>query len=255
MTGPDIAIEEADIHAFVDGQIDAGRRAAVDAALARDAALVTRVAAYKEQNTALHSAYDSALREPIPPALMATRPSRNLIAVRHVAAAALYVGIGIGIGLLVAERSETGVAGSGAGIPQRAAVAYATYAPEIRHPVEVGAAEEAHLQGWLSKRLGTPVRAPKLETRGFFFVGGRLLPDPGGPAAQFMYEDGQGRRVTLYIRVTSKGLPDSAFRWHKAGNVDVRFWIDGAVGYALAGEIEREEIARLAELIYDQLNT
>jgi anti-sigma factor RsiW len=240
----------------VDGQLDAGQRAAVEAALARDAALAAQAAAYREQNAALHNAYDAVLREPIPPALLAVnRPSRRRIVARHAVAAALYMGIGIGIGLLVAERSDNGTAGGGAGIPQRAAVAYATYAPEIRHPVEVGAAEEAHLQGWLSKRLGTAVRAPKLETRGFYFVGGRLLPDPGGPAAQFMYEDSQGRRVTLYIRVAGQGRSDSAFRWHKQGNVSVCFWIDGAVGYALAGEIEREEIGRLAELIYDQLNT
>jgi anti-sigma factor RsiW len=256
MTGPGVTIAEADIHAFVDGRLDAEQRAAMEAALARDDVLAARVAAYREQNAALRGAYDAVLREPIPQAMLAAiRPSRRRIVLRHAVAASLYMAIGIGIGLLVAERRDDGTAGGGAGIPQRAALAYVTYAPEVRHPVEVSAAEEAHLQGWLSKRLGTPVRAPKLETRGFALVGGRLLPDPGGPAAQFMYEDGQGRRVTLYVRVAGKGRSDSAFRWHRQGNVSVCFWVDGAVGYALAGEIERDEIARLAELIYDQLNT
>ena len=250
------AMTDADVHGLVDGQLDASQRAAVEAAVARDSLLAAQAAAYKEQNAALHNAYDAVLREPIPQGILAAiRPSKQRLALRHAVAAALYMGIGVGIGLLVADLGDVSSTGSGAGMPQRAALAYATYAPEIRHPVEVGAAEEAHLQAWLSKRLGTPVRAPKLETRGYFFVGGRLLPDPGGPAAQFMYEDIQGRRVTLYIRPAGQGRPDSAFRWHKQGNVSVCFWVDGAVGYALAGEISREEIGYLAELIYDQLNT
>jgi anti-sigma factor RsiW len=249
------AMTNADLHGFVDGQIESGQRTAMEAALARDPLLAAEAAAYKEQNAALHNAFDAVLREPVPQGILAAvRPSKQRMALRHAVAAALYMAIGVGIGLLVGERGDNAAAG-GAGMPQRAALAYTTYAPEIRHPVEVVAAEEAHLQAWLSKRLGTPVRAPKLETRGYFFVGGRLLPDPGGPAAQFMYEDVQGRRVTLYIRPAGKGRPDSAFRWHKQGNVSVCFWIDGAVGYALAGEIERDEIGGLAELIYDQLNT
>ena len=45
---------------------------------------------------------------------------------------------------------------------RRAANAHAVYVPEVRHPVEVGADQEAHLVQWLSKRLAVPVRAPAL---------------------------------------------------------------------------------------------
>ena len=38
-------------------------------------------------------------------------------------------------------------------LPQRAALAQAVYEPEVLHPVEVGAEQEAHLVKWLSKRL------------------------------------------------------------------------------------------------------
>jgi anti-sigma factor RsiW len=36
-----------------------------------------------------------------------------------------------------------------------AIAAHRTFSVETRHPVEVGAYEEAHLVQWLSKRLGT----------------------------------------------------------------------------------------------------
>jgi anti-sigma factor RsiW len=42
---------------------------------------------------------------------------------------------------------------------QDAAIAHAVFTPEQRHPVEVGAGEQAHLLQWLSRRLGTPLQA------------------------------------------------------------------------------------------------
>lgn len=65
--------------------------------------------------------------------------------------------------------------------------------------MEVAADQEAHLVAWLSKRLGTPLKVPRLDTLGFGLVGGRLLPGDQGPVAQFMYQDGQGQRLTLYV--------------------------------------------------------
>jgi anti-sigma factor RsiW len=62
----------------------------------------------------------------------------------------------------------------------------------VRHPVEVGAGQEAHLVQWLSKCLGRPLVVPDLAAVGFRLMGGRLLPAEDGPAAQFMYENGKG---------------------------------------------------------------
>ena len=89
---------------------------------------------------------------------------------------------------------------------------HVVYLLEHRHAVEVKAAEEKHLVDWLSKHLGHAVRAPGLTEAGFELAGGRMLPDAGWPAAQFMYEGGGGRRVTLYVR---SGRPDTdtAFRF------------------------------------------
>lgn len=99
---------------------------------------------------------------------------------------------------------------------RRAAVAHVVYSPEVRHPVEVAADQEAHLVAWLSKRLGTPLKIPRLDGLGFALVGGRLLPGGQGPVAQFMYQDGQGQRLTLYVRTNraepGNGVPFRAGR-------------------------------------------
>src|SRR5207237_10372219 len=87
-----------------------------------------------------------------------------------------------------------------AAFARRAAVAHATYSPEVRHPVEVGADDEQHLVNWLSKRLGVKVRAPKLEDAGMSLVGGRLLPGDDGPVEQVMSQAMNGGRLSLYMR-------------------------------------------------------
>ena len=139
------------------------------------------------------------------------------------------------------------------GVAERAAVAYSTFAPEVRHPVEVVAAQQDHLVAWLSKRLGTQVKAPVLTSAGFSLVGGRLLPDSTIPAAQFMYEDKQGRRLTLYVRIDRRHIEKTAFRWTTLTGVEGCYWLDGAVSYAIAGEMSRDELKPVAKLIYQQV--
>jgi anti-sigma factor RsiW len=125
----------------------------------------------------------------------------------------------------------------------------------VRHPVEVGADQEAHLVAWLSKRLGAPVRAPKLEEVGYSLVGGRLLPGENGPVAHFMYQGNQGTRVTLYVRAEAIGNRETAFRYAKDNNVRVFYWVDRKLGYALSSaDISKEDLFKVANAVYHQLN-
>ncbi|MER2531758.1 MAG: hypothetical protein ABTR54_09170 [Candidatus Competibacter sp.] len=91
--------------------------------------------------------------------------------------------------------------------------AHAIFVPEVCHPVGVDAGQQQHLVAWLSKRLSVTIRAPMLESLGFQLLGGRLLPADGQPAAQFMYQDGGGQRLTLYARRRLGGNRETAFRF------------------------------------------
>jgi anti-sigma factor RsiW len=146
-------------------------------------------------------------------------------------------------------------ADASAALAYRAAVAHATYSPEVRHPVEVGADQEAHLVSWLSKRLGTQLRAPQLEAVGYSLVGGRLLPGERGPAAHFMYQCNRGTRVTLYVRSDMGSNRSTAFRYAREGSVGVFYWVDGRSGYALSSsDISKEDLLNVANAAYQQLN-
>jgi anti-sigma factor RsiW len=131
-----------------------------------------------------------------------------------------------------------------------AITAYRTYSVEVRHPVEVDAGQEAHLVQWLSKRLGRQLVVPDLASAGFRLMGGRLLPAEDGPAAQFMYENGNAERVTLYLRAGVGG--ETAFRYHQEGGIGAFYWSDEGFGYAITAKADRDLLLRIAEIVYQQ---
>ncbi len=144
--------------------------------------------------------------------------------------------------------------------PRRAAVAHAVYAPEVRHPVEVNVAEgnateqraqEQHPARWRSKRLDLPVRLYDLRPLGFELIGGRLLPDSSGPSAQLMYQNGNGQRITLYLRRPESGT-HTDFRFQRDGELNLFYWVEDGFACALVGKLPREQWLALAEAVYKQ---
>ncbi len=243
-------LSENELHAYVDDQLALERRRAVEAQLAEAPDEAERAAAYRAQNAALHALFDPVLGEPVPGRFQRTRARRS--GARYGVAAALIV-VGVVIGWFAHVLLEQHVP-SPPSLARRAAVAHAVYAPEVRHPVEVGADQEEHLIAWLSKRLGAQLKAPVLTTEGYELVGGRLLPDEGGAVAQFMYQDNKGRRLTLYVSRLAVRTRDTAFRFSQEDRVAVFYWIDGSLGYALSAELPKAELLDIATAVYKQLN-
>lgn len=139
-------------------------------------------------------------------------------------------------------------------LARRAALAHRIYAPEVRHPVEVRASEKVHLGTWLSKRLQADVRPAELADSGFALLGGRLLPGErlagaaSLPAAQFMYENTNGRRLTLYVRNTRAKQRRTQVDHFRTDGVDVVHWADDGLEYALASsDVSPSELDALAE--------
>lgn len=245
-------VDEHALHAYVDDALTPEERAQVEAQLRANSDLARRAEEYRRQNELLRSALDPVLNETIPPHL-GVRPTRTganrWLRFGGLAASMLLAGV---LGWLL--RGETPERPDfGARLARNAAVAHLVYAPEVLHPVEVGARQEDHLVGWLSKRLGVPLHAPHLASAGFQLVGGRLLPGENRPAAQFMYQDSEGRRLTLYVAANTDESRETAFRYTEDDNVHTFYWIDGQLGYALSGELDRGVLLRVAEAVYRQL--
>jgi len=251
-------VTEADLQAYTDGKLPEDRRASVAAWLAAHPDDAERIESYRQIVEALRSSYDGVLAEPVPERLHRTVQSGR---VRRYAMVAGWIGIGVVLGMLAGWQLHgtqpvvTSASDVAAAMAHRAVVAHATYSPEVRHPVEVGADQEAHLVAWLSKRLGTQLRAPKLEAVGYSLVGGRLLPGENGPVAHFMYQCNRGTRVTLYVRSDMGSNRSTAFRYAREGNVGVFYWVDSKVGYAISSaDISKEDLLNVANAAYQQLN-
>lgn len=245
-------VTEAELQAYVDDQLPAARRGEVEVWLGENPAEQTRIAAYRRQNAALRAQFDGVLDEPVPDRLAAAASARPRPALRAAAVVA-WLAIGGTAGWFARGAVPVPTATSPAFV-REAAVAHAVYSPEVRHPVEVGVAEQDHLVKWLSKRLGASLKIPFLEPLGYSLVGGRLLPGSGGPVAQFMYQDRGGQRLTLYVRTDAGEARETAFRFAREGDVRVFYWVDGRFGYALSGEVERARLLKIAEAVYRELN-
>lgn len=256
-------ITEADLHAYVDGLLPPSRSAEIDAYLADRPAEAERIQSYREQKDELRALFNPVLHEPIPIS-MARRPRYHSRTIQRFAAG-MAIAFVSGItgwmlhGKLEPEflaQSRPFMAADNMKVPalaRQAAVAHVVYSPEVRHPVEVGADQENHLVTWLSKRLGTPLRPPKLGKLGYELIGGRLLPGQSGPVAQFMYRDVTGQRLTLYVSTEQSNNSNTGFRFAQEGAVNVFYWIDGKFGYALSAEIGKTELGRIATAVYEQL--
>ena len=245
-------VTEAELHAYVDGALAPARSAEVEAYLSEHPEDAARITAYREQVAALRREYDPALKEPLPPRFDLPRRAGAPQLLRYAGIAAGFaLGVAAGWQLHAYNTDKQVESTSWA---RRAAIAHVVYSPEVRHPVEVGADQEAHLVAWLSKRLGSQLKVPHLGGLGYGLVGGRLLPGDRGPVAQFMYQDGKGQRLTLYVRVNPDDSRETAFHFAQERGVGVFYWLDRKLGYALSGEVDKPELLRVAEAVHRQLN-
>ena len=252
MTDRNSPVTEDELHAFVDGEIPADRRGAVEAWLASHPEDAARVAHWQAQADAIRARYGAVASEPVAARFDVDKLARDARSWRAVAAAAVIAAFLAGgvVGWMAH--------GASAAAPSRfdifttqALDAHRVYVVEVRHPVEVTGAERPHLVQWLSRRLDYELRIPDLEPSGLKLVGGRLLPGPFGPAAFCMYEGPSGERFTIYYARTDS--PQTAMRYRAGERFAALYWVDRGLGYVVSGPPERERLLAVAQAAYDQI--
>jgi len=275
-------------NALADGRLPPDDKKALQQQMAADATAQATVAQWQAQRQQLRALHQDMLEAPLPEALLQTLT--HATARRAEQHRQWWRWGGMAASVLVAFAlgwmgrgqwpavAPNGLMAANASAPSQrfaaqAAMAHAVYQPEQRHPVEVPAAQQEHLVQWLSKRLGRPLKVPVLTAQGYELVGGRLLPGDTGARAQFMYQNGAGERVTLYLGAlapTTASKPsrpagpgasatntpqssDTAFRFTQEGPVPGFYWTDQGFGYALSGQLSRPALQGLATAVYQQL--
>jgi anti-sigma factor RsiW len=253
-----LPLTDADVNAYVDGQLAPARVPAVEEALARDPALAARVGDLQRQNALLRDALDPWLDEALPDRLVAAtagppaarRRLPRWLPAAMAATATLLVGVGVGWFGRDYDLHRDGMPTT---FTRQAALVHALYAGDANRPVEIWAAEEKRLVNWLSKRLGFAVHAPDLNALGYALVGGRLVAGNEQPTALFVYENADKQRLTLQVRKQAVPTGEVAFRYALEGGTGVYYWIDDSCTYALSGNLDRAQLLSIGRVVYGQL--
>jgi anti-sigma factor RsiW len=253
MIDRDHIVSEDELNAYVDGELPAERLGAVEAWLTTRPDDAMKVAAWRQQVELIRARYGAVINDKPPQRLNVDRLTRRrygaLAAAIAVTFAALLVGGAVGWtarGAVAASPSNLAL------FTTDALDAYRLYTVEVRHPVEVPGDQRPHLVEWLSKRVGSPLRAPELDKVGLKLVGGRLLPGPTGATAFFMYETPSGERFTLYCGRTSDDA--TALRYTTGEQNAAYYWVDGNLAYVLSGPAQRDKLHEIAQAAYDQID-
>jgi anti-sigma factor RsiW len=251
MTDRNSPVSEDELHVYVDSQLPADRREAVETWLSNHSEDAARVAAWRAQAEAIRSRYGAVVNEPVPSHLQIDRLTRGRRSWAAIAAAAAIAAFLVGgIAGWMARGASAAAPSTFDLFSNEALGAHRLYIAEVRHPIEVTAGE-SHLVPWLSRRVGTNLRAPDLQSFGLKLLGGRLLPGLHGPAALFMYEGTSGDRVTLYA--SKLPAPQTAFRYSTSDRFAAAQWVESEVGYVVSGPPDRERVSKIAQSVYEQM--
>lgn len=253
-------VTESDLHAHVDGQLPPERDAAVAQYLQAQPEAAEQVAAYGAQREALRAAFAPIAAAPVPPQLNLQRLIAERLVQRRttwhgtwqIAAGvllALVLGAGGGWGL----HARFGAPPSNLTLLAEEAVAnHEVYTADRKRPTELGAEQRDDLARWVSNRLGRLVAPPDMSATGFRYMGGRLAATPQGPAGLFMYQNAEGKRLTVFV-LPMRDAPDSSMRTVDVGKMDGCAWIDKGVGYTVVAPVSPQELHALADHVRQAL--
>lgn len=253
MIDRDQIVSEDELNAYVDGELPADRHGAVEAWLASYPDDAAKVAAWRKQAELIRARYGAVADERPPQRFNVRRLTRRRYGAVGAAVAAVVAAFLVGgVAGWVARGIEAPPSSDLSRFTTDALDAYRLYVVEVRHPVEVPGDQRPHLVEWLSKRVGTPLRAPELDKMGLKLVGGRLLPGPTGATAFFMYENASGERFTLYCGHTTD--QETALRYTVGEQNAAYYWVDRNLAYVLSGPAERDRLHDIAQAAYDQID-
>jgi anti-sigma factor RsiW len=274
-------VDESELHAFVDGELDADSRRRVEDYLHRHGEDAALVEGWRRQNAALRAAFAQVVKEPMPATLRPSakrasfgsgvnwarfspskasslRAMRRSDTTRRIArrpavasiltllAATLVAGVALLVFTGPATPPERARPALGGGsFVERAEIAYLTFAPDAR-AAEIAADRKADLSAWLAERVGHG-GVPDLSATGLELIGGRLVPGAFGPAGLIFYRaTASGSRVALYFERAGAARPPSEAPRTLPGLVAVE-WRGLGFAFVLLGPLTQEAAEAAAE--------
>jgi len=249
---------EADLHAYIDDELDLEQRIAFEAYLAANPAAAARVHEYLHQREALRRGLDLlAAGEPPRAADLAGRLYRRLrldLTVRRfgpIAAAILLLAGGWNIGAWVQQQGNAGWAA----VPPFADEAAAAHAMAVAQTVAHLAIAPQDLKTvaeGLARRAGeTAINLPEADPN-LTLVKAAVVPWHEGSALQFVYRETDGELLTLFV-VVGDPMGDVGLRAVEQNGLQLVYWCKGSVVYTVAGSRTDNDLLVVAKRMADSV--
>ena len=254
MTG-ERPISEDDLHAYVDGVLEPGRRDAVERHLADNPQTAVRVAGWQQADEALRRAVGWKAEEPVPTELNVARIAASRMNPQWTPwriAASILVALMVGAGSGWMAHRPTAASGVES-LAMEASMAQRVFAQDPIHPVEFSANERDKLVQWVSQRLGRPVVPPDLSTSGYRLLGGRIIATEHGAGSMFLYESPDGTRVTLFVRPMEQIDQNANMRPVDMHNTSGFAWAKNGLGFSLVASSPIDGLHQLANKVRDEM--
>lgn len=226
---------ERDLHAYIDHQLSDADRRVLETWLASHPEQAAQVRAWQRDAQQLRAALSGALQQPANPALdpATIRQRRRHRSRRHLASAAMLL-IAVSLGGFSGWQAREMTLGRPSQLPMTDALqAYRLTAQQGLLPADYTVDGEGDMQRWLDRYFTRAGRLPDLKAAGFEPVSGRLLSTDEGPAAMVMYEDGNGQKVSFYVRPPGPKntlLPRGS---RSDGDLQADYWSGPGYNYAM----------------------
>jgi anti-sigma factor RsiW len=279
---------DTDLHAFVDDQISAERRAMIASYLKATPTEAARVDVWRRQNEAIRSVFSSAASEPVPiwltigqlasskgrqdqaPSDRDGVPAAVRARLRRAALGLSGLGLPLVTAIAVVLAFVAGLAAPSVAprwastverwlpdsprtaalhtLAGRAAEAHRIFGMDPDTPAELVTASAGDLESWLRRRLTFPVRVPDLRTAGWMLRGGRFVPGVDGAAALLIYEDVFNDRLSVFVGRMNN--PATFDTSYQVVDGSTLVWMDGPLGFGIATSREGNWLPAHAQALY-----
>ena len=249
---PSSAADEADLHAFADGQLPPDRIPAMEARLAADPVARAEVCSWREQNELIVQLYDGGVELTFPRLRLDMLLRDRWLGMRRVVAAAVAASvIGFGGGWFAHDSQRTTLNTLDSFARLGVDLHDMTARGELRSPIEN---DVGKLRTQLSQALAHEIQVPDLGLVGLHLVGGRALPIAAGKtAAQLIYTDPSGTRFTLYF-VRPEPRAAAGFQPLSDAAVAGLVWPYEEFHCLLLGDAPRTRLLEISQAVQAQLD-
>ena len=245
-------ISESELHAYVDGELSAGRVHDVKAAMEKDSGLAERADAFRANNLRIRRVYGPLADRRLPDEWVALvrRPVASPVrqTSRRMAGSIAAVFL-----LLVAFGTYSfwpGRIGFSAEIVQTALDARGSSSVPVKVLGIPAGTDVGQYDGVLTAAVGLDVKVPDMMVLGYQLVEIRLYGSSDKGSAELSYRDRENRLFTLYLRHS-----DGTVRFDQFMRDGLRIcvWQDEKLGTVMAGNVSTAAMQRLASLAYTGL--